>query len=190
MAETSDPTWNRYRTYLRFLAESRVDPRLKPHVDLSGIVQQTLLEAHQAENSAQATVTLPWLRRILANNLTDEVRRLQADKRDVRRERSISDAIEHSSMKLEMMLGDSAPLPIEMLAREEQLLKLSAAIERLPEAQRQALVLQAWQSWSLAEIAEHMGRTPQAIAGLLKRGLRQLRESIGASDGSTASPPE
>ena len=55
-------------------------------------------------------------------------------------------------------------------------MQLAEALSRLPEAQREALVLQHWQGWSLDEIAEQMGRTRTAVAGLLKRGLRQLRD--------------
>jgi hypothetical protein len=36
------------------------------------------------------------------------------------------------------------------------------------------------QGSSLAEISAELGRTPQAIAGLLKRGLAQLRDLIPA----------
>lgn len=158
MPEIADTTWGRFQVYLRFLAESRVDPRLKPHIDLSGVVQQTLLEAHQAAQLRLTNVTLPWLRKILANNLTDEVRRLHADKRDVRRERSISQAIEQSSIRLEAMLADNAPAPFEELAHQEQVLKLSEAIARLPESQREALQLQVWQGWSISEISQHMNR--------------------------------
>ena len=79
MSDNVDQSWNRFQAYLRFLAESQVAPRLKCHLDLSGIVQQSLLEAHQAGQKGDVKVTLPWLRQILANNLTDEVRRLQAD---------------------------------------------------------------------------------------------------------------
>jgi DNA-directed RNA polymerase specialized sigma24 family protein len=32
--------------------------------------------------------------------------------------------------------------------------------------------------WSLAQIAGHLGRTPAAVAGLLKRGLQQLRHEL------------
>jgi RNA polymerase sigma-70 factor (ECF subfamily) len=45
----------------------------------------------------------------------------------------------------------------------------------LPEAQREALVLQHWQGLSLAEVGARLGRSPEAVAGLLKRGLKQLR---------------
>ncbi len=62
--------------------------------------------------------------------------------------------------------------------QQERAVKLAAALERLPEAQREALVRQHWEGWSLAEIAEHMGRTRAAVAGLLKRGLSQLRTEM------------
>jgi RNA polymerase sigma-70 factor (ECF subfamily) len=185
MSTDADPSWGRFRAYLRFLAEAQVDPRLKAHVDLSGLVQQTLLEAHEAVQATSVSVTLPWLRKILANNLTDEVRRLRTGKRDVRRERSLVQSIEHSSLRLEALLQDNSPAPDDHIAQQEQVLQLSEALQRLPDSQREALVLQAWQGWSLAEIAEQMHRTPQAVAGLLKRGLRQLRRDMGSSDAST-----
>ena len=53
------------------------DPRFDGKLDLSGVVQQTLLEAYQARASFTGSTEserATWLRRILANNLTDEVR--------------------------------------------------------------------------------------------------------------------
>ena len=32
--------------------------------------------------------------------------------------------------------------------------------------------------WSLAKIAEHLGRSHAAVAGLLKRGLQQMRNEL------------
>jgi hypothetical protein len=47
-ASASGAAFEKYRGYLAFLARTHVDRRLNAKIDLSGIVQQTLLEAHQA----------------------------------------------------------------------------------------------------------------------------------------------
>jgi RNA polymerase sigma-70 factor (ECF subfamily) len=64
------------------------------------------------------------------------------------------------------------------LHREERALHLASAIEKLPEPQRDAIVLHYWQQKSIAETGVMMGRTPAAVSGLLYRGLRQLRQSL------------
>jgi RNA polymerase sigma-70 factor (ECF subfamily) len=56
--------------------------------------------------------------------------------------------------------------------------RLAAAVAALPDGQRQAVELHYFQSRPVAEIAAAMGKTPTAVAGLLKRGLRQLREHL------------
>jgi RNA polymerase sigma-70 factor (ECF subfamily) len=175
---TQEQALERYRQYLALLARLQLDPRLRGKIDLSGVVQQTLLEAFQArshfpaQDAAQQTA---WLRRILANNLADEIRKLSTGKRDLHRERSLEAALAESSARLEGWLAAEQSSPSQQVQRQEQALRLAEALNRLPEAQREALVLQHWHGWSLADIARHLGRTPAAVAGLLKRGLRQLR---------------
>jgi RNA polymerase sigma-70 factor (ECF subfamily) len=169
----------RWRSYLAVLALAQIDPRLRAKIDLSGIVQQSLREAHQkrpafTDNAQEAA----WLRRVLANDLADELRKLAAAKRDIGRERSLEQALDASSARLEQWLAAEHSSPSEHVAKHEQALRLAAALEQLPEAQREALILQHWHGWKLAEIAEHMGRTRAAVAGLIKRGLQQLREQL------------
>src|SRR5437016_4894830 len=95
-----------FREYLNLLARLQLDKRLQGKIDLSGVVQQTLLEAHQARAaSINVNVTAAWLRRILANNLRDEVRKLNAKARAVQRERSLEAALDASSARLEGCLA-------------------------------------------------------------------------------------
>jgi RNA polymerase sigma-70 factor (ECF subfamily) len=171
----------RYRAYLGLLARLQVDPHWRARIDLSGAVQQTLFEAHQIMRDGDGhspEERLAWLRKSLANNLRDEFRKLHADMRDVRRERSLEAALGQSSQRLEAWLVATNSSPSERCQREEEAVELALALQRLPEAQREALVLQHWQGWKVAEIAEHLGRTRTAVAGLLKRGLASLREEL------------
>jgi RNA polymerase sigma-70 factor, ECF subfamily len=171
----------KYRHWLRLLGELQVDRRLKGKVDLSGVVQQTLYEAYQARADwcdQPSDQRLAYLRKVLAHNLSDEVRKLRTGKRDARREQPLQVAIDQSSMPLDAWLAAESSSPSHHMQQEERALQLAEALDRLPAAQREALVMQNWQGCTLAEIAESMGRTRAAVAGLLKRGLQQLREQL------------
>jgi RNA polymerase sigma-70 factor, ECF subfamily len=176
-----------YRAYLSLLAHARVDPRLRSKLDLSGVVQQALLEAYQALdrlrdwNGAQKAA---WLRRLLANNLADEIRKLRTQGRDVDREQSLDAGLEESSANIEAWLVAEQSSPSEQAERNEETLQLAAALERLPADAREALVLQHWHGWTLAQIGDHLGRTPGAVAGLLHRGLQQLKNYMQESSES------
>jgi RNA polymerase sigma-70 factor (ECF subfamily) len=99
-------------------------------------------------------------------------------------EQSLEAALAESSARLECWLAAAEPSPSENVARQEQVLKVVEALASLPDAQREALMLQHWQGWSLAEIGEHLNRTPAAVAGLIKRGLKQLRLLLHEGEGS------
>lgn len=180
MSEEAAAKFEKYRNYLRILAEMQINPMLRGKLDPSGIVQQTLLEAHQSRSQSELADAdaLPWLRRILANNLTDEIRKLTRGKRGAGRELSLDQALEQSSLKLEAFAVEDAVSPSLQLIKQEQVLRLTEAMALLPEAQREALILQHWHGWQLARIADHMGKTRVAIAGLLKRALQSLREAL------------
>jgi RNA polymerase sigma-70 factor (ECF subfamily) len=62
--------------------------------------------------------------------------------------------------------------------RQEQLLALADALARLPADQRQALELHHLQNRPLAEVARDMNRSKGAVAALLFRGLKKLREVL------------
>jgi RNA polymerase sigma-70 factor (ECF subfamily) len=145
------------------------------------VVQQTLLQAYQALHQFRGRSEgelAAWLRQILARNLAMAVRDFARAKRDVGREQSLEAALAQSSSRLEAWLVAEQSSPSQRAERNEQALLLAEALEQLPEAQREALVLQHWQGWSLAQIGAHMGRSPEAVAGLIKRGLKQLRQLL------------
>lgn len=175
---------DRYRRYLVLLAQLQLPPALRRRLDASDLVQQTLLEAHQRWDQFRGHESgelLAWLRQILAHNLADARRHALRQKRDADRDRSLESLqavradLERSSVKLEDWLQADQTSPSLHAQRHERALRLADALAALPEAQRDALVLQHWHGLSLVQIGEHLGKTPAAVAGLLKRGLKQLR---------------
>jgi RNA polymerase sigma-70 factor, ECF subfamily len=179
-AETEGAALERYRAYLGLLARLRLDPRLRGKLDPADAVQQTLLQAHQALGQFRGTEgeRAAWLRRILARVLANALRDFRRGRRDVGRERSLEAALDDSSARLADWLAADQSSPSRRARREEDAVRLAEALARLPEAQREALVLQHWQGRSLAEIGAQLGRTPAAVAGLIKRGLKQLRQLL------------
>jgi RNA polymerase sigma-70 factor, ECF subfamily len=170
-----------YRSYLRLQAQLDLDPRLQVKLDLSGVVQQTLLEAHQDGarfRGGNDAALLAWLRQILARNLLDEVRKVRRARFDATLEQSLDE----SSARLEAALAAEQSSPSEQASRNEELQRLARALEQLPEDQQTAVLRHHLQGVPLADVAGEMGRSKAAVAGLLHRGLTRLRELLAEGE--------
>jgi RNA polymerase sigma-70 factor (ECF subfamily) len=62
--------------------------------------------------------------------------------------------------------------------RDEAAASLAEAMLKLPETQSEALRLRYLEGLPLTEIAERLEKSTDAVAGLLKRGLRSLRQDL------------
>jgi RNA polymerase sigma-70 factor (ECF subfamily) len=181
------PSLERFRSYLRLLARLHLDPRLQGKLDPSDVVQQTFLQAYQAWHTYRGKTEAElagWLRQILARHLAHTLRDFHCEKRDVARERSLQEAIEASSANLEAWLAAEQSTPSQQVEQREEVLRLVAALERLPETQREAVLLHYWHKQTVKEIAGVLGRAPTAVAGLLKRGLHNLRQQLNEAEPS------
>jgi RNA polymerase sigma-70 factor (ECF subfamily) len=178
------PTLERYQEYLRLLARLQLPRRLRSKVDPSDMVQQTLLKAYQklGQFRGKSDEELSaWLRTILANVLKDAVGAYATGRRNVAQERSLEWAVEESSARIEAWLSADQSSPSESVVRRERLLQISEAFARLPEDQRTAVELKHLQGYSVEAIGRQMGRSKSAVGGLLRRGLKTLREEMAAS---------
>lgn len=172
-----------FRDYLRLLAGLQLSPALRAKLDPSDVVQQTLLQAHQAFAQFRGTSESElagWLRQILARTMAGAVREMGRAKRDIGREHSLEAAIEASSLRLEAFLADERSSPSVRADRNERVVRLAEAVATLPEAQREAVTLHHLQGLPLAEVARHLDRSTAAVMGLLHRGLKQLRGQLGS----------
>lgn len=175
-----------YRAYLLLLARRQVPPTDRARLDPSGVVQQTLLEAHQAADlmdGFDAGQRLAWLRTALVRNLADEYRRAFADKRDARREERFAAGVEESASGLVEWLAADQSSPSQRADRNELLIRLAEALAGLPDAQREAVERHYFHAEPVVVVAAALGKTPAAVAGLLKRALRTLRETLREPEG-------
>src|SRR6516164_9470708 len=93
----------RFRPYLLLLAQHQLGRQAPGKLEPSDVVQQTLLEAHRKREQFRGSTDAEragWLRQMLAFNLADALRALGRARRDLNRERSLEQELEHSSIRL------------------------------------------------------------------------------------------
>lgn len=180
-SETFQPQLERFREYLLLLARLHLGEQLRGKLDASDVVQQTLLDAHRQQQQFRGTSDgelASWLRRMLACNATDAIRTLGRAKRDISRERSLDQALEDSSARIDQWLVAKQSSPSQRMQQHERAAQLANALATLPEPQREALILRHCQGYSLDAICKRLERSPSAVASLLKRGAKRLREML------------
>ena len=183
--QTDELRIERFREFLHLLARMQLDERHQAKLDASDLVQQTLLEAHVKRDQFRGSTDeelAAWLRQSLKNNLLDAFRALGRAKRDVAKERSLEALIDESCSRIEAWFEAVQSSPSQHAAKEQQLIQLATALGELAEGQRESIVLHHLKGWSLAEVSSHLGRTESAIAGLLNRGLKKLREVLAEGE--------
>ena len=171
-----------FRGYLKVIAARQLDRRLGGRLDASDVVQQTFLSAYrkvdQFRGQGEAEF-IGWLQRILEHNIQEVVRNhTRIAKRSIRREEPVPD----SQLAVRAAGDIRGTTPSQRAMQGEDAVRLARTMEKLPKDQREAVRLRHLEGWSLAEISAHLGRTPAAAAGLLKRGMQSLRKHLAETE--------
>jgi RNA polymerase sigma-70 factor, ECF subfamily len=131
--------------------------------DAEDVVQDTMLKVwtHRGQWQQGRAKFSTWLYRVVTNRCIDLRRQPRTDN---------VDAVPEPA--------DGRPDAVTTIQRDEVSLLLEAAMQRLPEQQRIAVILSYHQSMSNGEIADVMETTVSAVESLLKRGRQQLRDLL------------
>ena len=159
----------RYRDRLVSVLRASLGDYLRRRVDVDDLLQEVLIRAFSSLSRFQWSedeAFIRWLR-VIARNVVYEVARKQ---------------------NRELLLAEEDPLdprqlsPERSVRRLERLERLQAALGRLKPEYREVIQLARIQRLALGEVAERMGRTPNAITLLLRRALHKLKGEFGDTE--------
>jgi RNA polymerase sigma-70 factor, ECF subfamily len=181
-AEAAELRPERYRNYLLVLARTQLHAgnSLRNKLSASDLVQEALLKAHESLSQFQGTTEaelMGWLRSILASKMADAARHFFRKKRNAGLEESLRRSLDDSSDQMSRLAGNDTS-PSQHTLRNERAVILSEALTALPQDQATAIKLRYLRGSSVQEVAAAMDRTEAAVAGLLRRGLKDLRERL------------
>jgi RNA polymerase sigma-70 factor (ECF subfamily) len=174
-----DRLLGRHRAYLCRFVELRLGPHLRARVDPSDVVQEAQMEAARRLNGYLRDAPLPfrlWLRRIAQDRLLMLLRRHRgAGRRAVTREATLPD---ESSLAFAWQLLASGTSPSARLAASELAQRAREAVARLPEADREIVLLRNFEGLSNQEVAQLLKIQPAAASQRYGRALLRLRKLL------------
>ncbi|MEX2169208.1 MAG: sigma-70 family RNA polymerase sigma factor [Pirellulales bacterium] len=168
-----------YRGRLMRKSQRRLS-RIERRCDAADIVQQTLAEALDRFPGFVGSVEpefSAWIGVIHRHVIENAVRvHVQAQKRSVARETALY--FGHGSAALPLELASDESTPSTRLMRGEKAARLMHLLDSLPERQAFALRMRFYEKLPMRDLADLLGTSELAAAGLIKRGLRNLRQRL------------
>lgn len=174
---------DRHRESLRRLVRLRIDRKLAARIDASDVVQDVLLEASRRLSEYLRDPVMPfhlWLRGIARDRIIDMHRRHRAaEKRSVDKEQRLQAHFgDRSSIELAGVLKDPELTPAAAALKKELELQFLAALDELPEDDRDILLMRHFEGLGNGETAEALGLSPAAAGMRHLRALRRLRSIL------------
>lgn len=191
-----------YRNYLRMVVRTGLGPRLRERVELSDVVQETLLEVvrqfPQFTGQTEAAL-VGWLRRLVGQKLADLGRYHSRAKRagdagalplDAPYEGGGGNPApavggDGGGARLLDVLALSQTSPSEQASRRELIVLLADALAELPEDESEVLWRYHAENQSFETIGTQMGLGRKAARALWARGLGRLRRTLEGPPGGS-----
>ena len=171
-----------YGSRVLWLVRLRMGKELRSKLESMDLVQDVLVSA--LKDLGNFTYKnegdfVRWLSRIAENRLRDNLDKLHADKRDIRKEVRLNThrpTIEDSfAAALEPI---DATTPSAIISQREEFDKLAKAIDVLKPEYREVIVLTKVEGLSYREIGDKLGRSADAARMLFSRAMAALTSAF------------
>jgi RNA polymerase sigma-70 factor (ECF subfamily) len=180
-----------YRNYLRMIARAGLGQKLRERVELSDVVQETLVEVvrqfPQFTGTDEAALA-GWLRRVVVEKLADLGRYHSRLKRGAGvapmtldapwGTLDAADSIGEPGGRLLDVLTLSQTSPSEVASRRELSVLLADALADLPNLEAEVLWLHHADGLSFNTIGAQLGLSRKTVRGIWARGLRALQRTF------------
>jgi RNA polymerase sigma-70 factor (ECF subfamily) len=167
-----------YAERVRRILRLRMSKELRPKLDSMDLVQDALLSAlgglgdFTYKNEGDF---LRWLSRIAQNALRDNLDKLHAAKRDIRKEVRLDNHRPTTGTGFAGTPGAiDATTPSVIMSKKEDLDKLEKAIDELKPEYREVIVLTKIEGLSYREIGERLSKSPDAVRMLVPSAMAEL----------------
>ncbi len=173
----------KYRDRLERMVDFRLDPRLLGRIDPADVVQEAYIEVARRIDGFLSTPTVSlfvWLRQITWQTLLDIHRRHLGQKRNAGQEVSLHsrDRGQTTVCPLAQQLAGNLTSPSQAAMRNERMVLLQSAIERMDTTDREILALRHFEQLTNGEVAEVLHLTKTAASNRYIRALKRLRECL------------
>ena len=160
---------------------ARLGPELRGKLESWDVLQDALLASLKNVPSFSQTgegAFLNWLAKVVENRIRDHLDYFRAEKRDHRLEKPMAARSADSSVPLDIPERNCAPTPSQVLILSEELARLEKAMDQLPEESRELIVAVKIEGRTYDEIAQAMGKSPDAVRMQVKRALIALANAF------------
>lgn len=168
--------FDRHEPLVRRRIDAGIPADLKRKFSVEDVLQETWITAYRRFSDFESRgegAFGAWIAQIAAFKLKEEIRRFRGTaRRGSRRE------ITRGARPDTMLIEGGSPSPSQQAMGRELELRLTAAITSLPEDYREALRLVQTQRLSLADAAERMGRSREAMKKLYSRAVGRLADLL------------
>ncbi len=158
---------------------SRIGAHLRKKIEPEDVLQEVSIEAVRVmgQTDFSSWDPLNWLFQICERKIIDAHRRyFVSQKRDVRREAVMPAGSDAAG--LADLLAASMTTPSAAFSRDQRQLRMLAALDTLPEQEREALRLRYLVGLPSKEIARKLGKQDGATRVMISRALTKLREML------------
>lgn len=151
----------------------------QPH-DAEDAAQEAMLRAYRAFDGYQGGSPSAWLLVIVRNTCLTLLERRRADRNVV----VLSDVVHELELARHQNAATAHQLPDEAVITDEERRRVHAAIQALPVAFREVLVLREFHELSYREIAEVVGVPAGTVMSRLARARERLAVLLAGSQGT------